>query len=128
LGRIAVIAEAVLNGKELGIVWKPPYRYDITEIVKEGTNELQIKVTNQWPNRLIGDEHLPVENEYKKYGPKGSGIVDFPYWFRQGNPKPAGGRVTFATWRHFDKDSPLLESGLIGPVEIRNAVVKKLNT
>ncbi|WP_167619353.1 glycosyl hydrolase [Maribellus sediminis] len=126
LGRIAVIAEVVLNGKELGIVWKPPYRYDITEFVKEGENELQVKVTNQWPNRLIGDEQLPVENEFKKYGPKGSGIVDFPDWFRQGKPKPAGGRVTFTTWRHFDEDSPLLEAGLIGPVEIRNAVTKEI--
>lgn len=126
LGRIAVIAEVIVNGKNLGILWKPPYRVDITEVVNAGENDLQVKVTNLWPNRLIGDEHLPAENEYKEFGPKGSGIVDFPDWFRQGKPKPAGGRVTFATWRHFEKSSPLLESGLIGPVTIRNAIVKEI--
>ena len=126
LGRIAVIAEVLLNGQDLGIIWKPPFRVDITDFIKADKNDLQVKVTNLWPNRLIGDEQLPPENEYKKFGSKGSGIVEFPEWFRQGASKPAGGRVTFATWRHFDKDSPLLESGLIGPVVIRNAVVKTL--
>ena len=30
----------------------------------------------------------------------------------------SSGRLTFATWRHFTKDSPLLPSGLLGPVRI----------
>lgn len=124
LGKIAVIAEVILNGKDLGIVWKPPYRLDITDVVTVGENRLEVKVTNLWPNRLIGDEHLPVENEFKPFKEKGSGIVDYPDWFRQGKPKPAGGRVTFTTWRHFDENAPLLESGLIGPVVIKNALVK----
>jgi hypothetical protein len=124
LGRIAVIAEVFLNNKNLGIVWKPPYRIDVTDFVLAGENDLQVKVTNLWPNRLIGDEHLPVENEFREFGPNGCGIVDFPDWYKQGMPKPGGGRVTFSTWRHFDKDAPLLESGLIGPVVICNAIVK----
>jgi hypothetical protein len=127
LGRIAVIAEVVLNGKELGTVWKPPYRLDITDAVKTGSNELQIKVTNLWPNRLIGDEQLPEENEFGTPGGvdglNGAPILKLPEWYQQNLPKPAGGRVTFTTWKHFKKDSPLLESGLIGPVVLRNAIV-----
>jgi hypothetical protein len=126
LGRIAVIAEVVVNGKDLGIVWKPPYRFDITDAVTTGDNELQVKVTNLWPNRLIGDEQLPVENEYNMYGINGAAILKLPEWYQQGKPKPAGGRITFSTWQHFTKDAPLLESGLIGPVVIRNAVVKPI--
>jgi hypothetical protein len=118
LGRVEVIAEIKLNGKDLGIVWKPPYRVDITDAVRAGSNDLEVKVTNLWPNRLIGDEQLPPENEY---GPNG-GILKIPDWYTQGKPKPPGGRVTFTTWKHFDKDSPLLESGLIGPVRLRTAV------
>ncbi len=45
-----------------------------------------------------------------------------PQWYVEGKPKPPGGRVTFATWKHFDKDSPLLESGLVGPVRLLTAV------
>ena len=124
LGRIAVIAEVILNGKELGIVWKPPYRLDITGVIKSGENDLLVKVTNLWPNRLIGDEQLPAENEYGKFGENGAAIKKLPEWYQQGLPKPAGGRITFTTWQHFNRDAPLLESGLIGPVVIRNAVVK----
>lgn len=122
LGRIAVIAEVVLNGTGLGILWKPPYRIDITNVVKAGNNELQVKVTNLWPNRLIGDEQLPAENEYAQFGERGARILKLPDWYLEGKPKPAGGRITFCAWQHFDKDAPLLESGLIGPVTIRNAV------
>lgn len=128
LGRIAIIAEVLLNGHDLGIIWKPPFRTDITDFIRTGKNDLRVKVTNLWPNRLIGDEQLLPENEYKEFGPKGSGIVDFPDWFRQGKPKPDGGRVTFSTWRHYDENAPLLESGLIGPVIIRNAVMEPIVT
>jgi len=126
LGRIAVIVEVILNGHNFGILWKPPYRIDITGIVIAGENDLVVKVTNLWPNRLIGDEQLPVENEYAKFGEKGARILELPGWYKQGKPKPAGGRVTFSTWQHFNKNAPLLESGLIGPVVIRNAVEKSI--
>jgi hypothetical protein len=124
LGRIAVIAEVMVNGKEQGIIWKPPYCIDITEAVKTGDNDLVIKVTNLWPNRLIGDEQLPAENEYGKFGDNGAAIIKLPEWYQQGKPKPGGGRITFTTWKHFEKSAPLLESGLVGPVVIRSSVVK----
>jgi hypothetical protein len=132
LGRIAVIAEVTLNDKDLGIVWKPPYRLDITDAVKAGSNDLQIKVTNLWPNRLIGDEQLPEENEFGNPGGvdgmNGAPILKLPEWYQKGLPKPVGGRVTFTTWKHFKKDSPLLESGLIGPVVLRNAAVVSISS
>jgi len=53
-------------------------------------------------------------------------IVALPDWYKQNKPKPQNGRVTFTTWKHFTKDSPLLESGLIGPVKIEPAVVHYL--
>ena len=124
LGRVEVIAEVRLNGKDLGVVWKAPYRVDITDAVQTGNNELEVRVTNLWPNRLIGDEYLPVENEFGA----DLAIKRLPDWYTQGRPKPPGGRVTFTTWRHYTKDSPLLESGLIGPVRLRSAVKKALST
>jgi hypothetical protein len=131
LGAVAVLARVKLNGKDLGILWKPPFRVDITEAAKAGDNALEVEVTNLWINRLIGDEQLPAENEYAgmgglQGGSNTGGIVKLPEWYAKGQPKPAGGRVTFTTWRHYDKTSPLVESGLIGPVKLRPAVIKAL--
>jgi hypothetical protein len=47
--------------------------------------------------------------------------------YAQGKPKPPGGRVTFTTWKHYREDSPLLESGLIGPVRLRTAVRRAID-
>ena len=113
LGRVAVIAEVKLNGKELGILWKPPFRVDATGVLKPGENTLQVKVTNLWPNRLIGDEQLPPDSERKSTGR----LPEWPQWLLDGRPSPTGRRA-FTTWNHWRKDSPLLESGLLGPVRI----------
>jgi hypothetical protein len=55
------IARVKLNGTDLGVVWRPPFRVDVTEAVKVGENELEIEVVNSWRNRLIGDRELPEE-------------------------------------------------------------------
>ncbi len=131
LGWVEVAAEVKLNGKDLGVLWKAPYRVDVTEAVRPGDNDLEIRVTSLWPNRLIGDEHLPPENDYGSVSGtavvSGTGNVNLairrlPDWYAEGKPKPPGGRVTFATWKHYTKDDPLVESGLIGPVRLRTAV------
>ncbi len=123
LGRVEVFAEVRLNGKDLGVLWKPPLRMDVTEALNPGENTLEVLVTNLWVNRLIGDDHLPEENEYENSnGLFGGPIKSLPRWYIEGKPKPSGGRITFATWKHFHKDSPLIESGLIGPVLLRTAV------
>ncbi|GAB4035323.1 glycosyl hydrolase [Spirosoma jeollabukense] len=133
LGRVEVIAVVTINGNDLGTLWKRPYQIDITDVVKTGTNILEIKVTNLWPNRLIGDEYLPDPDKYTPGGGAGGfaslsngAIVELPAWYKEGKPKPADGRVTFTTWKHYNKDSPLLDSGLIGPVVLRMAEQKVL--
>jgi hypothetical protein len=123
LGWVHAIAQVRLNGKDLGLLWKPPFRVDISSAARRGDNKLEVLVTNQWVNRLIGDEQLPPENEY---GPDGA-IKVIPQWFVDGRPKPPGARVTFATWKHFAKDSPLLVSGLVGPVRLRTAIRRRVS-
>ena len=124
LGRVQVLAEVLVNGKNLGILWKLPFRVEITDAVHTGDNDLEIRVTNLWPNRLIGDEQLPAENQYNVAGQPGrlNAITKMPDWYVQGLPKPDGGRITFTTWHHWSATDALLESGLIGPVQIRAAV------
>ena len=92
VGKVAIMARVTLNGHDCGVIWTLPPRVDITAAVKTGENLLEIAVANLWPNRLIGDAALPVEK-----------------------------RFTFTTWSPYKKDSPLLESGLLGPVRVMSA-------
>ncbi len=113
LGKVEVMARVKLNGQDCGIVWKPPYQLDISRALKSGTNELEIEVVNTWVNRMIGDEQLPLDADWKDW----ETLVDWPDWFINGNESPKG-RYTFTTGRHYQKDSPLRPSGLLGPVNI----------
>ena len=118
LGHVCVIAEVVLNGHDLGILWKPPFVVDVTDIVTAGNNHLEIRVVNLWPNRLIGDEQLPDDSEWTTVSRNfGSAIKRWPQWLSDNKPSPTG-RVAFTAWKHLFKDDPLLESGLLGPVRI----------
>ncbi|MGV8091769.1 MAG: glycosyl hydrolase [Mangrovibacterium sp.] len=92
---VKYLAEVFVNGKNTGILWKAPYRLDITQALKEGLNHIEIKVTNLWPNRLIGDEKLSPNERY-----------------------------TFASYKYYKPDSPLPESGLLGQVAIQTNIVK----
>ncbi|GAB5552775.1 MAG: glycosyl hydrolase [Saprospiraceae bacterium] len=120
LGNVQVIAELTLNGEDLGILWKAPFRLSLDGFVKEGLNKLEIKVTNLWPNRLIGDEQMP-----KDFESKGKTIKTWPDWLLDQQPRLSE-RLTFASYQHYWKDSELLSSGLLGPVIIRPSVVKVL--
>ena len=113
LGDVQVIAEVKLNGRALGILWKPPFRVDVTDAAKVGDNDLEIRVTNLWVNRLIGDEQLPEDSVRDSTGR----LKEWPQWLLEGKPSPTG-RLTFTTWRNWTKDSPLMESGLLGPVMV----------
>jgi hypothetical protein len=95
---------------------------DISEAVKPGINQLEVRVTNLWANRLIGDEKLPP---YFEWTDRGAPQEPLPGWVHAG-PVPATGRTTFAMWRHYTEKDPLLPSGLMGPVSIRSAAVTKL--
>jgi hypothetical protein len=61
LGNVRDIAEVEVNGQSVGLVWAPPYRLDVTAALKPGVNRLQIKVTNEWTNRIVGDRLLPPD-------------------------------------------------------------------
>jgi hypothetical protein len=89
LGKVKEIAEVSVNGKSRGILWKPPFQVDVTGVLQPGTNHLEIKITNLWPNRMIGDLQPSAEKTY-----------------------------TFTDYRPYKKDSRLLESGLLGPVTL----------
>jgi hypothetical protein len=89
LGEVKDLAEVVINGQIAGIVWKTPFRLEITNLLKSGNNTLEIKVTNLWVNRLIGDTQPGVSKKY-----------------------------TYTAIPFYDAGSPLLTSGLLGPVRI----------
>ena len=118
LGEVQVMAQVKLNGRDLGLLWKPPFQMDITEAAKAGDNRLEVKVINLWPNRLIGDEQLPEDSERN---PNGT-LKSWPQWLAGGNPSPTG-RHTFTSWRLWKKGDPLLRSGLLGPVRLQSTEV-----
>lgn len=91
LGDVQVMAQVKLNGHDLGILWKPPFRVNIAGVLKPGRNTLEIRVADLWPNRMIGDAALSVAE-----------------------------RFTWSSYEPFTKDSPLPKSGLIGPVTIHS--------
>ncbi len=93
LGDTKNLAEVTLNGKALGILWKTPFQVDVTYALKQGANTLLVKVTNLWVNRLIGDQQPDAAKKY-----------------------------TYTTQQFYRADSPLLPSGLLGPVRfVRSA-------
>lgn len=116
LGTVKNFATVKLNGRDLGILWKAPFSVDVSGIAKAGRNDLEVKITNLWVNRIIGDEQLPADVEWTGVTLKG-----WPDWLTKKQARPKTGRFTFTTWKFWGKDSPLLESGLIGPVVVRSA-------
>ena len=89
LGDVRNLATVTLNGKPLGTLWHAPYRVEIGSAIRPGRNELLIKVTNSWVNRIIGDLQPDIPKQY-----------------------------TFTVIRPYAADSPLLSSGLLGPVTV----------
>lgn len=120
LGSVAVIAEVIINGKNAGILWKAPFRMIIDDFVTKGTNTLEVKITNLWPNKLIGDEYLELDVE--RNGDKTKAL---PLWLLNGSERPSK-RLTFSSWKHWNRDDKLLTSGLLGPVKINVSVIKPL--
>ncbi len=89
LGNLRELAEVRLNGQPLGILWAPPFRVEISRAAEPGVNRLEVEVVNFWPNRIIGDASLP----------------------------PAQ-RLTRTNIRKLTAGTPLMESGLLGPVQL----------
>lgn len=115
LGEVQQIAEVSINGKKLATLWKPPYAVNITNAVKAGKNQLKVKITNTWVNRLIGDQDLPDTSGYQMTG-------DTVPWLNANQKPPQSERFTFTGYNFFDKDNKkvLQSSGLLGPVRTIN--------
>ena len=114
LGKVQVMAEVTVNGMPLGVLWKEPFRVDITDAVKrDGENVIEVKVVNLWVNRMIGDEQLPALPERQANGT----LKAWPQWITENKPDPTG-RHSFSSWNLWAKSAPLVESGLIGPVKL----------
>ncbi len=120
LGTVQMMAQMKLNSKALGILWKAPYRVDITDAAKAGKNTLEVEVTNLWVNRMIGDETMPEDSSRN---PNGT-LKEWPQWVKEGKPSPTG-RYTFTSWRLWKAGDPPQPSGLIGPVTLRT--VERVN-
>lgn len=114
LGKVEVMAEVLVNGQNLGVQWNAPYRVDVTDAIHpQGDNTLEIRVTNLWVNRLIGDENLPEDSDRDAYRV----LKEWPQWLLDGERSPTG-RYTFTERKIWKKDDPLISSGLLGPVRI----------
>jgi hypothetical protein len=89
LGVVKNIADLSINGTPAGVLWKAPFRTaDIKPLLKEGDNLLEIKITNVWRNRMIGDV------------------------------QPGEKHPVTAIRRFYKSTDKLLPSGLLGPVRI----------
>jgi hypothetical protein len=121
LGDVRVMARVKLNDRDLGVLWKPPYRTDVTGFLRPGQNALEVQVTNLWPNRMIGDEELPEDSLRKSDGT----LKEWPAWLGAGMPSPTG-RLTFTSWRLWKKGDPLVPSGLLGPVTLSATEVRDI--
>lgn len=119
LGVVHDIAAVKLNGRDIGVVWTAPWSIEVSAALRSGENQLEIAVTNCWANRLIGDELEPPDALWRK-GDMGFGgpLAAYPEWVLKNSPRPSVGRRAFTTWNYFSKDSPLLPSGLLGPLRL----------
>jgi hypothetical protein len=90
LGQVKEIAEVTVNGQPVGsVLWKAPYTADVTAALRPGRNRLEVRVTNLWVNRVIGDLQPGATRRY-----------------------------AFLGYPQLHKDMPLRESGLLGPVRL----------
>ena len=117
LGDVRDFATVVVNGHVYPALWKPPFRVDVSDAVKGSMLDVSIRVTNRWPNKLIGDDRKPDDCTWKKSAVHGDAIEEIPEWVEKGLPSPTG-RDTFVTWRHWRGTDHPLCSGLLGPVKL----------
>jgi len=127
LGELHDIVSVRLNGVDLGVLWHRPWRLDLGPALKQGDNQLEISVTNNWANRLIGDARAPADFEWgADRGRNGRAMKAFPDWFLESKPRPSEGRKGFLLWHYHRPDSPLQPAGLIGPVRLLRRVLLPL--
>jgi hypothetical protein len=98
LGEVRDLAEVFINDQSAGILWKKPYRLDISDLIKSGENELKIEIVNLWVNRLTGDMLSEPDDRYCR--------TNHPYVKKD---NWAGGG---------DETYRIQASGLLGPVTL----------
>jgi hypothetical protein len=128
LGEMNDLAQIKINNQSVGTLWYPPFNVDITDALKNGDNLIEIVVTNNWANRLIGDEKEPADFVWgKDRGAKmGHAILAYPDWFLKNEPRPSQGRKAFTVWYYYRDNSPLQPAGLVGPVKLVSVSEVKL--
>ncbi len=127
LGTLNDIVSVRLNSKSLGVDWYPPYQMDISSALQPGKNEIEISVTTNWANRLIGDEKEPADFEWGADREKfGRAMKAFPDWFINKQPRPSKGRKAFVLWYYYRPDSELKPAGMVGPVNITARDIESL--
>lgn len=94
---LGVIARVHVNGREVGILWTPPWQLDITRHLQAGPNQIEIEVANLWINRLIGDAALPAEHRITRT-----------------NVRLEPGNRTLRIFQSFGANDPLEPSGILG--------------
>lgn len=128
LGEVKNLAVVTVNGQRVANLWHAPFKADITDVLRKGKNTLEIDVTNLWVNRMIGDEQEGDDVEWTElkrysYAPGSPAIGRFmkrvPEWLSKGQPRPSKNRKAVISFKFYEKDAPLLPSGLLGPVVIR---------
>jgi hypothetical protein len=120
LGVVACVARVELNGRDLGMLWTAPWETVLPGgLLRNKGNELVVRVSNVWANRLIGDHQLPDDCDWLPGHQGGRFLERFPDWFVQGKPRPSKQRFCFTTWDYFTSNSPLVRSGLLGPVSLQ---------
>jgi len=107
LGTMNDIATVKVNGSAERVLWYAPYTLDVNGLLRVGENQLEIAVTVNWANALIGDEQIPADF------PNGH----FPNWLVNGQSRRSA-RKTYTTFNYYKKDSVLKPAGLVGPVKL----------
>ena len=117
LGEVHIAGKVFVNGKEVGMSWVAPFELDITSFLIKGKNTITIEITNQWTNRLIGDENFPNETEYTRF--------NMPDWYINNEPPPLKQRSTFTTFSFYKKGDDTIPAGLLGPVVLKSTKIIK---
>lgn len=89
LGQVREIATVVVNGDPVDTLWRQPFAVRIDPLLHAGANLVEIKVSNLWPNRLIGDLQPSATQKF-----------------------------THTNVHAYAPDSPLLPSGILQPVTL----------
>jgi hypothetical protein len=78
-------AQLFVNGHPAGVLWRPPYRLDITPFLKDGENHLRIVVGNTAINSLAGQPLPDYRLLWDRYG-----VLFIPQDMQNLAPLPSG--------------------------------------